>query len=96
MFFNLCAAEFVETLIFTAMLLMATSAMAVIEVRYRRLTLLAATLRIPGLELQEFEILQKHNASLTIYDVPVKSTSAIFLVKVLFVQVIAFALTYAS
>ena len=70
----------------TAMLLGLVGFMSMISVRYQRLHILIATLGLPQHHLDDFNILQEHNAALTIFDIPIKVTTTIAILKLLLVQ----------
>ena len=70
----------------TAMLLGLVGFMSMVSVRYQRLHILIATLGLPQHHLDDFNILQEHNAALTIFDIPIKVTTTIAILKLLLVQ----------
>ena len=80
----------------TIVLLIITSAIAMVSVRYKRLHLLVATLRLPKHRLEDFEIIQKCNAAVTIFDVPITAKTVIALLRLLFIQTVLVALASAG
>ena len=74
-------------------LLTITGAMSLISVRYQRLHILVATLGLPQHHLDDFNVLQKHNAALTINDIPITVRTTVSILKLLFVQSIIVVLS---
>ena len=70
------------------MLLVLVGAMSMISIRYQRLHLLIATLGLPKHHMDDFNILQQHNAALTIFDQPITFTrnTTVAILRLLFVQ----------
>ena len=85
-----------STVVFTLILLIITGAIAMVSVRYKRLHLLVATLRLPKHEIQDFEIIQKQNAAVSIFDIPITANTVITILRLLFVQTVLVALTTAG
>ena len=73
-------------IIYTIGLLVNFSFMAMIYLRYKRLNLLVATLRLPTHQLDDFEILQKQNAAVTICDIPITTNTVTSILYLLFIQ----------
>lgn len=73
--------------------LMLISAMSLVYVRYQRLYVLVATLRLPAHRLEDFSVLQKNHAALTIFDVPITTKTALHILQLLFVQAVLLALS---
>ena len=96
MFLKLGSAEIGVTVTFTIALLVVTGAIAMVSVRYKRLHLLVATLRLPKHEIQDFEVLQRQNAALTIFDIPITANTVTAILRLLFVQVVLVALSSAG
>ena len=96
MFLELGSAEIGVTVFMTLWLLIITGAMAMVSVRYKRLHLLVATLRLPKHEIQDFEVLQRQNAALTIFDIPITANTVTAILRLLFVQVVLVALSSAG
>jgi len=67
-------------------LLVTISLMAMISLRYKRLNLLVATLRLSTHQLDDFEILQKQNAALTICGIPITTNTVRSILYLLFIQ----------
>ena len=84
------------TVVMTLVLLISTGAIAMVSIRYKRLNLLVATLRLPKHELQDFEIIQNQNAALTIFDIPITANTVATILRLLFVQTALVALTTAG
>ena len=82
-----------QLLSFTVGLLIVVGAMALVSIRYTRLRLLVATLRLPKHQLDDFEILQQQNAALTIFDYPITTKTVISILRLLFVQTALAALS---
>ena len=80
----------------TIVLLVTISLMAMIYLRYKRLNLLVATLRLPTHQLDDFEILQKQNAALTICDIPITTNTVRSILYLLFIQTALVGLTVAG
>jgi hypothetical protein len=83
-------------LLYTLLLLILVSAIAMISIRYRRLHLLIATIRLPKHRLEDFQIIQSQNAAMQIFDFPVTAKTVISLLQLLFVQTVLFTAAYAS
>ena len=96
MFLKLGSAEIGVTVTFTIALLVVTGAIAMVSVRYKRLHLLVATLRLPKHEIQDFEVLQRQNAAFTIFDIPITANTVTTILRLLFVQVVLVALSSAG
>ena len=96
MFLKLGAGNMQLTVIFTLILLICTGAIAMVSVRYKRLRLLVAILRLPKHELQDFEILQRQHAAVTIFDIPITANTVTTILHLLFVQTALVALTSAG
>ena len=96
MFLKLGSADMQQMVIGTLLLLIGTGAIAMVSIRYKRLNLLVATLRLPKHELQDFEIIQKQNAAVTIFDIPITANTVITILRLLFVQTVLVALTTAG
>ena len=88
--------SFILLFLATIVLLIATSAIAMVSVRYKRLHLLVATLRLPKHRLDDFEMIQKTNAAVTIFDVPITAKTVITLLRLLFIQTVLVALASAG
>ena len=80
----------------TIALLVSISLMAMIYLRYKRLNLLVATLRLPTHQLDDFEILQKQNAAVTICDIPITTNTVTSILYLLFIQTALVGLTVAG
>lgn len=92
-----------QLLSFTVGLLIVVGAMALVSVKYTRLRLLVATLRLPKHRLddfeilqKQFEILQKQNAALTIFDFPITTKTVISILRLLFVQTALYIYSWIS
>jgi hypothetical protein len=96
MFLKLGAGNMQLTVIFTLILLICTGAIAMVSVRYKRLRLLVAILLLPKHELQDFEILQRQHAAVTIFDIPITANTVTTILHLLFVQTALVALTSAG
>ena len=83
-------------IMFTITLFITFSLMAMISVRYKRLNLLVATLRLPTHQLDDFEILQKQNAALTICGIPITTNTVRSILYLLFIQTALVGLTVAG
>ena len=81
---------------FTIFLLGVISAMAMVSARYKRLYLLVATLRLPKHQLEDFAMIQKYNAAVTIFDVPITVKTVVTLLRLLFIQTVLVALASAG
>jgi hypothetical protein len=81
---------------FTILLLVVTSAMAMVSARYKRLYLLVATLRLPKHQLEDFAMIQKSNAAVTIFNVPITVKTVATLLRLLFIQTVLVALASAG
>ena len=78
--------QMVSLIAFTTMLLVLVGAMSMISIRYQRLHLLIATLGLPQHHMDDFNILQQHNAALTIFDQPITVNTTVSILRLLFVQ----------
>ena len=78
------------------MLLVTISLMAMVYLRYKRLNLLVATLRLSTHQLDDFEILQKQNAALTICGIPITTNTVRSILYLLFIQTALVGLTVAG
>ena len=70
--------------------------MALVSSKYKRLRVLVATLRLPEHRLEDFSILQDHNACVTVLDMPITAATAAAVFQLAFVQVVLLALSAAS
>ena len=95
-FIRISSSRVFAVLIFTVLLFVITGAMAMVSVRYRRLHLLVATLRLPKHFLEDFQIIQKYNAALTLFDVPITVNTVATILHLLFIQTVLVALSTAS
>ena len=80
----------------TLLLLVHVSFMALVSSKYKRLRVLVATLRLPEHRLEDFSILQDHNACVTVLDMPITAATAAAVFQLAFVQVVLLALSAAS
>ena len=95
-FMKLGAYSLQHVVSFTIALLIFTIAIAMVSARYKRLYLLVATLRLPKHQLEDFETIQKTNAAVTIFDVPITVNTVIILLRLLFIQAVLVAFASAS
>ena len=95
-FMNLASRSLQVVFTFTIFLLVGTSAMAMVSARYKRLYLLVATLRLPKHQLEDFEMIQKINAAVTIFNVPITVKTVVTLLRLLFIQTVLVALASAG
>jgi hypothetical protein len=95
-FLSVGSGQIILLIMFTTILLIAISLMAMISFRYKRLNLLVATLRLPTHQLDDFEILQRQNAAFTVYDVPITSNTVRSILYLLFIQTFVGALAVAG
>ena len=78
------------------MLLVFMAIMAIPSIKYKRLALLVATLRLPKHHLDDFIILQKQNAAVTIYDIPINVEMLIMVVRFAMLQVFVVGISLAG
>jgi hypothetical protein len=95
-FMNLASYQLQLVVTATIFLLVGTSAMAMVSARYKRLYLLVATLRLPKHQLEDFAMIQKYNAAVTIFDVPITVKTVVTLLRLLFIQTVLVALASAG
>jgi hypothetical protein len=89
----------VHGLIFTTSILLAfVLAISLVATRYQRLHNLVAIINLPEQDLQAFNavILMQQKPALTIYDRPITSTTAIMVLRLLFVQNVLICLNLMS
>ena len=66
------------------------------SIKYKRLTLLVATLRLPKQYLEDFIIMQKQNAAMQIFDVPITVDLIVWIIQFFFIQAIVLGLAVAG
>ena len=71
-------------------------AMAWPSIKYKRLALLVATLRLPKHRLEDFSILQTQNGAMQIFDQPINVDLIVSLCKIFFWQALVFAIAIAG
>jgi len=71
-------------------------AMAWPSIKYKRLALLVATLRLPKHRLEDFAILQTQNAAMQIFDIPITVDLILLIGKLFFYQSLVFAFAIAG
>ena len=70
-----------------------TLAIAMVSIRYKRLHVLVATLRVPRHRLDDFTVLQEYAAAVTIFDIPVNTKTVVAAYRLVFVQILLVALS---
>ena len=66
------------------------------SIKYKRLALLVATLRLPKHRLEDFSILQTQNAAMQIFDIPINVDLILLIGKLFFYQGLVFAFAIAG
>jgi len=74
-------------------LVVITLAIAMVSIRYKRLHVLVATLRVPRHRLDDFTVLQEYAAAVTIFDAPVNTETVVAAYRLVFVQILLVALS---
>ena len=74
-------------------LVVTTLAIAMVSIRYKRLHVLVATLRVPRHRLDDFTVLQEYAAAVTIFDAPVNTETVVAAYRLVFVQILLVALS---
>ena len=93
LFQELGTTPMILALVATVLLLVLTMSVAMVSVRYKRLHVLVATLRLPKHRLEDFTVLQEHNAAVTIFDVPINLGTVAKVFQLVFVQALLLALS---
>ena len=55
---------------------------SLVDSRYRRLRVLLATKEIPGMRLDDFEVLHDTASAYTVYDVPIRMRSVVYALQI--------------
>ena len=71
----------------------ATLGIAMVSIRYRRLHVLVATLRVPRHRLDDFTVLQEYAACVTIFDQPINTETFVAAYRLVFAQILLVALS---
>ena len=93
---ELLSPSFSWAVVWVTVLMLSLFLIALVSVRYVRLSLLVATSpHLKRLHLDDFELIQKYNAAFTLCDVPIRTSGVVFALKIIFVQVVIFSLAVA-
>ena len=93
---ELLSPSFSWAVVWVTVFMLSLFLIALVSVRYVRLSLLVATSpHLKRLHLDDFELIQKYNAAFTLCDVPIRTSGVVFALKIIFVQVVIFSLAVA-